>query len=74
MILKDLIILTVYALQRDALDQPTIQVLKSFNKEAAAYHKTPKQFGAMVIQDALDDLRVQPNCYGNYSKNIESIS
>ena len=72
--LRDLIILTVYALQRDALDQPTATVLKSFNEEAQLYHKTPKQFGAIVIQDALHDLKAQPNCYGNYSKHIESIS
>jgi hypothetical protein len=74
MILKDLIILTVYAIQTDTLDQPTATVLNNFNEEAQLYHKTPKQFGAMVIQDALDDLRVEPNCYGNYSRYIESIS
>ena len=73
MILKDLIILTVYAIQTDTLDQPTAQVLNSFNEEAAAYHKTPKQFGAMVIQDALEDIHNGVD-YGNYSKHIESIS
>lgn len=72
--LRDLIILTVYAIQTDTLDQPTAQVLNSFNEEAELYHKTPEQFGAIVIQDALDDLKTEPNCYGNYSKHIESIS
>lgn len=73
--LKDIIILTIYALQTDSIDQPTASVLKSFNEEAEMYHKTPKQFGDMVIKDALSDIReFGPDCYGNYTKQIESLA
>lgn len=73
--IRDLIILTVYALQTDSIDQPTTKVLNLFNEEAEAYNKTPKQFGDMVLRDALSDIReFGPECYGNYTKSIESLT
>lgn len=73
--IRNLIILTVYALQTDSIDKPVASVLKSFNEEAEAYNKTPKQFGDMILRDALSDIReFGPECYGNYTKSIESLT
>lgn len=72
--IRDLIILTVYALQTDSIDHPTTEVLSNFNEEAKAYNKTPKQFGDMILRDALSDIREFGPCYGNYTKHIESLT
>lgn len=69
MLVSTLHALMVYAINRDALDEPFTRVLNQFKSDADHMHMSIDDFAFVVLHDAAQDIKLG-HSYGSYNHII----